>query len=106
MDARSWRSSGAFFDVAQREARAKELEARMADPGFWDDPEGARRVVTELKSHRRITEPYRSLLREVDDAEGMATLLVDEPDESLALELEEQSKRLLPRIQELEIRSL
>ena len=106
MDARSWRSSGAFFDIDQRESKAKDLEQRMADPGFWDDPEGARRVVTELKSLRRIVEPYRSLYREVDDAEGMATLLVEEPDESLALELEEQSKRLLPKIQDLEIRSL
>jgi glycine C-acetyltransferase len=30
MDARSWRSSGAFFDVDQRETRAKELEERIA----------------------------------------------------------------------------
>src|SRR5688572_3900044 len=106
MDARSWRSSGAFFDIDHRESRAKELEQRMADPGFWDNPDGARRVVTELKSLRRVTEPYRELRREVDDAEGMATLLVEDPDESLALEPEEQSKRLLPRIQDLEIRSL
>ena len=106
MDAKSCFNSGAFFDVDQRESRAKELEARMADPGFWDDSEGARRIVTELKSLRRVTVPYRELRREVDDAEGMATLLVEDPDESLALELEEQSKRLLPRIQELEIQSL
>jgi peptide chain release factor 2 len=53
-----------------------------------------------------VTEPYRELSREVDDAEGMAALLTDDPDESLAQELEEQSKRLLPRIQDLEIRSV
>jgi peptide chain release factor 2 len=106
MDARSWRSSGAFFDVDQRETRAKELEERMAAPGFWDDAEQAQKTLAELKSLRRVTEPYRELAREVDDAEGMAALLSDEPDESLAQELEEQSKRLLPRIQDLEIRSL
>jgi len=106
MDARFWRSSGAFFDVDHRETRAKELEERMAAPGFWDDGEQAQRTVAELKSLKRVTEPYRELTREVDDAEGMAALLTDEPDETLAQELEEQSKRLLPRIQDLEIRSL
>jgi peptide chain release factor 2 len=78
----------------------------MASPGFWDDPESAKRTVGELKSLRRVFEPYRELAREVDDAEGMATLLDQEPDESLGTELDEQSKRLLPKIQSLEIRSL
>jgi len=78
----------------------------MAAPGFWEDPERAQRVVTELKSLRRIVEPYRSLAREIDDADGMAALLVQEPDESIAHELEEQSKSLLPRVQALEIQSL
>jgi len=78
----------------------------MAAPGFWEDPERAQRVVTELKSLRRIVEPYRSLTREIDDADGMAALLVQEPDESIAHELEEQSKSLLPRVQALEIQSL
>ena len=103
MDARFWRSSGAFFDVDHRETRAKELEERMAAPGFWDDAEQAQKTLVELKSLRRVTEPYRELAREVDDAEGMAALLSDEPDESLAQELEEQSKRLLPRCVEFHV---
>ncbi len=87
-------------------ARARELEDRMAAPGFWDDPEGAQKVVAELKSLRRIYEPYRELAREVSDAEGMASLLEQDPDESVAVELDDQSKRLLPRIHALEMRSL
>jgi peptide chain release factor 2 len=78
----------------------------MGAPGFWGDAERAQRVVTELKSLRRIVEPYRELSREIEDAEGMAALLTQEPDESIALELEAQSKSLLPRVQDLEIRSL
>jgi len=78
----------------------------MAAPGFWDDPERAQRVVTELKSLRRVVEPYRTLSREIDDADGMAALLTQEPDESIANELEQQSKTLLPRVQALEIQSL
>src|SRR5438876_2573500 len=78
----------------------------MAEPGFWEDPEKAQKVVADLKALRRIYEPYQELLRQVDDAEGMAALLAQEPDESIAAELEEQSKHLLPRIHALEMRSL
>jgi peptide chain release factor 2 len=78
----------------------------MAEPGFWEDPEGAQRLLSELKSLKRIFEPYRALSREVDEAEGMISLLEQEPDESLATELTENSERLLPRIQALELQSL
>ena len=73
----------------------------MAAPEFWNDAEAAQRVVAELKSLRRVYEPYRELSRDVADAEGMVALVEQEPDESVAAELEEQSKRLLPKIHSL-----
>jgi peptide chain release factor 2 len=78
----------------------------MADAGFWGDPEAAQRVLGELKGLKRIVEPYRALLREVDDAEGMAGLIEQDPDESLARDLERSTERLLPRIRQLELRSI
>ncbi len=78
----------------------------MAAPEFWSDPESAQKTVSELKALRRVTEPYRELEREVKDAEGLITLVEQEPDESLADELERQSKELLPKIQALELQSL
>ncbi len=78
----------------------------MEAPEFWNDGEEAQKVVTELKSLRRIYEPYRDLEREVKDAEGLVTLVEQEPDESLAAELDRQSKDLLPKIQALELQSL
>jgi peptide chain release factor 2 len=105
-DARFWRNFGDFFDVEARERRGIELTAKMADPGFWDDPEAAQGVVSELKSLRRVYEPYRELEREVSDAEGLIALVEQEPDEALATELEHQSEALLPKIQALELQSL
>ena len=78
----------------------------MAEPGFWDDQEAAQRLLTELKSLKRIFEPYRALSRDVEEAEGMVALLEQDPDESLATELEQNSERLLPRVQALELQSL
>jgi len=78
----------------------------MGEPGFWDDQEAAQRLLTELKSLKRIFEPYRALSRDVEEAEGMVALVEQDPDESLATELEQNSERLLPRIQALELQSL
>jgi peptide chain release factor 2 len=78
----------------------------MAEPGFWDDQEAAQRLLTELKSLKRIFEPYRALSRDVEEADGMVALVEQDPDESLAAELEQNSERLLPRIHALELQSL
>ncbi len=78
----------------------------MAAPGFWTDAESAQGVVSELKSLRRVFEPYRELEREVRDAEGLIALVEQEPDESLAEELERQCQALLPKIRALELQSL
>jgi peptide chain release factor 2 len=78
----------------------------MAAPEFWSDPESAQKTVSELKSLRRVYEPYRALEREVQDAEGLIALVEAEPDESMAADLDRQSKELLPKIQALELQSL
>ena len=89
-----------------REARVATLEERMADPGFWEDPAAAQSILVELKAVKRTLDAFRELEREVADTQGIAALLVAEPDESLAKELQEQAARLLPRIQQLELQSL
>jgi peptide chain release factor 2 len=78
----------------------------MALPDFWEDAEAAKKIVGELKAHRQIVEPWKELQREATDAEGMLTLVEQEPDESIASELEQQAKSLAPRIHALELRSL
>jgi peptide chain release factor 2 len=78
----------------------------MAESDFWENPESAQRTLSELKSLKRIVDPYRDLVREVDEAEGMIALLEEEPDEGLAKELERSSEKLLPKIQQLELVSI
>ena len=78
----------------------------MGAPDFWGDAEAAKRTVSELKALRRVIEPYRELEREVADAEGLIAMVEAEPDESIASDLDRQSRSLLPKIQALELRSL
>jgi len=46
----------------------------MAEPGFWDDPEGAKAVVGELKAIKAAMEPVEVLLRGIDDVRAMYEL--------------------------------
>jgi len=78
----------------------------MAAPEFWNHAEAAQKVVAEVKSLRRILEPFRELSREVADGEGMAALVEQEPDESVAADLASQSSQLLTKIHALELKSL
>jgi peptide chain release factor 2 len=78
----------------------------MADSDFWGDSEAAQKVVTELKALKRITDPYRALAREVEDAEGLAALLDEEPDDGLVADLDRSSGQLLTKIQQLELQSI
>jgi peptide chain release factor 2 len=46
--------SGVFFDVEQNRTRLKALEARVADPSFWNNQEEAQNVLRERK---RVEDP-------------------------------------------------
>ncbi len=58
---RQWRS--AFEAVADAEAAVESLEARMAAPGFWEDPEGSREISA---THRELSERLPALYAELE----------------------------------------
>jgi peptide chain release factor 2 len=75
------------FDPDALTARRATLEARMGEPGFWDDQESAARISTE---HARITrrlDRYERLRHDYDDARELFALdgeMEDEIARSLA----------------------
>jgi peptide chain release factor 2 len=62
------------FDPDKLTARRAQLEARMGEPGFWDDQESAARISTEHSRVTRRLERYEQLTREYDDARELHTL--------------------------------
>src|SRR5580704_14940480 len=84
------RSSGAFFDAPQYRERLKSLEARVAQPDFWNNQEGAQAVLRDRKraeeqiaADEKLTsisndiETYVSLAGEETNAEQRNDLLKD-----------------------------
>ncbi|MDB5312724.1 MAG: prfB [Gemmataceae bacterium] len=61
-----------------------QLEAKQADPGFWNNQEQARAVIQQLKVANALLKPYEELTRTAADLTAMAELA----DEDAAFEVE------------------
>jgi len=86
------------FDPDALTKRAAELEARMGEPGFWDDQQEAAAISTEHARVSRRLERYERLRREYDDAKELLAM-----DGDMAAEIQsslEPIQRELERLQE------
>jgi len=76
----------------------------MAAPGFWNNPEKAREVVTELKSLKALLKPLDETFRASDDLGAMIEMA--EEDEGFAAEVPGVLARLEQNVEELETKAL
>jgi peptide chain release factor 2 len=86
------------FDPDALTKRAAELEARMGEPGFWNDQQGAAAISSEHARVQRRLERYERLRREYDDAKELLAM-----DGDMAAEIETSLQPLeseLERLQE------
>ncbi len=79
----------------------------MGAPNFWDDPEGARRTVAELKKVKAIVDPVQGLLRDSDDTETLLELAAEHPDDAeVRAEAAERLQALSVAIDQVELLTL
>ncbi|NLG60809.1 MAG: peptide chain release factor 2 [Candidatus Cloacimonetes bacterium] len=97
---------GGYLDVEPRRERIAELDARMSQPGFWDDQNAARDVIAEANELKAWVEPYDALRRKIDELAELGELLELEPDPDLAAEWETEVARLEEDIDRLELRAM
>jgi peptide chain release factor 2 len=81
-------------------ARVAELEARMGEPGFWEDADGAAAVSAEHARTSRRLEGFRELESDVEDLDGLVEMA--EEDAALQAEVEEQIASVERRLEALE----
>ncbi|MCZ6857233.1 MAG: peptide chain release factor 2 [Gemmatimonadetes bacterium] len=95
-----------YLDLDSKISHLEKLQAAMAAPGFWDDPESARSAVDDLREVRRWTEPFSELSVRVRDARELADLLVEDPDPEVQSGLEEEVPALLASLEALELQNM
>ncbi len=77
---------GGVFDVAAIEKKIADKEILTGAPDFWDDPKKAEKVLSEIKMLRNRIEPWKELIKTMDDIEATYELA----EESRDAELEEE----------------
>ncbi|HET7026817.1 MAG TPA: peptide chain release factor 2 [Candidatus Limnocylindrales bacterium] len=83
----SGRPRGAF-DLASKEATLATLDVRAQDPGLWDDPRTAQRILRQADSLRTEIDLWRDLESRARSVAELTDLLVADSDPDLEAELE------------------
>ena len=78
----------------------------MGQPGFWDNQEAAKGIVSELKVIKAATEPVESLLRGVDDVRALYQLGEEAGDPDALNEADRTLSELEHRAEQVEIQAL
>ncbi len=97
-------SSETLFDYDQKSEQAGKLEARMADPDFWDNQEQAQETVQELKALNTLLRPLAELRASAEDLEALLEMAAE--DEAFAAELATELDRLEAELDDLELKAL
>jgi peptide chain release factor 2 len=97
---------GGIFDVEARRGDITALESRMAEPGFWDRPDDARRTVEQLKRAKKTVEDWGGPDQALRQIAELLELAEGESDEALLADISRELDALEKRIADLELRSL
>lgn len=82
------------------------IEAEMAAPKFWDNPEAAQKTVQRLKGLKTAVSGPQQLKSEIEDALTLIELAREEDDPSMEGEITRTVTKLEERLGQLEIASL
>lgn len=80
---------GGLFDLDSLQENIEINEAKMAQPGFWDDPEKAQKFIDDNNRLKKKYDNFNELNNEVDDLEVNLELLEEDNDESMMEEFEQ-----------------
>jgi peptide chain release factor 2 len=99
------RKSGTGFDLPVKKTQLLALEQKMAKTGFWDNPEKAQAVVSQLSGLKSVVEPVEEVRREVGDLAELLELVVESDQDELA-QLEDDLANLAKRCEQIELAGL
>ena len=99
---------GGIFDVEKKQTQIASMEAKMAEPGFWDNQETAQKVVSEMNLLKRSVTSMTDFRRKMDDLNALAELVEEGEGEEggeFSDELHRTADKLFSDLEALEIAS-
>jgi peptide chain release factor 2 len=75
----------------------------MAEPGFWDNPDRAKKTLKESKRIKRWLDPLKEMQEGAQDLVDLAEMAGEEDDEATSVEIETEAEALTLRMDEYEL---
>ena len=94
------------FDPAGLRERLSEIEDKMNEAGFWDDPESAQKLMKEKKNIEDTVSQIEDLESRLGDLDVLIEMYEEEPDEDLLREAEEDVTSLEKELEALRLATL
>ena len=94
------------LDLAVKEQRIEELERKMEEPNFWDDPEKAQKQMKELGTLKDDRDTYNKLVSDKEDIETMIEMGYEENDPALIPEIREMLDEFESEYDRIRIKTL
>jgi peptide chain release factor 2 len=92
------------FDIAKTQQTIADLERRSTAPDFWEDVEGAQKVMKQLTRLKDEVGVWLDLSKRVGDLAALVAIARDEEDESMADEFGEELDLAYGELEKLEFR--
>jgi len=96
----------ASLKVAIKTDELRRLDAKMAEPGFWDRPDEAQKIVKEVSRLKGQTVPFNDAARAIDDQLLMLEMAREAGDADAVAEVEREHATLEARIEGLETQAM
>ena len=78
----------------------------MSKAGFWDNPDAAQSIVSQLSALKSVVEPVEKIYREVEDLKELFELAASESDQQELLQLQDDLSKLVKRCERIELTGL
>ncbi len=92
--------------MPNKKIQMEKLQSQMAKEGFWDNPDAAQKVVSQLSVVKSIVEPAEELQREINDLKELFELAMAESDHDELRQLEEQLETVEKKCNQIELTGL
>lgn len=86
--------------------RIAQLEAKTAEPDFWNDRSATEKVFAELNALKESLLPWETIMSQINETEELIALYADEDDPSYVTELEAQIEELAKTYKPLRLKTL
>lgn len=97
---------GIHFDIARKEEKIAELEYKMGEPTFWDNPEQAQKITQELNDVKAGVDKYKHILQKFEDMQILWEMGMEDKDESVLPDVENEIKEINQEMEQLELELL